>query len=81
MTTDRDNDWRDKDEAGKVRARFDFDIEPVRSDEVTQMVTVRVQPNRRRYSIVEVNGERHYLDKFLRTIISEEAVKEMAVAQ
>ncbi len=45
------------------------------------MVTVRVQPNRRRYSIVEVNGERHYLDKFLRTIISEEAVKEMAVAQ
>ncbi|TDN84493.1 class 3 adenylate cyclase [Stakelama pacifica] len=64
-----------------MRARFDFEIEPIRSDEATQMVTVRIQPNRRRYSIIEVNGERHYLDKFLRTIVSEEAVKEMAVAK
>ena len=81
MATDRDNDWRDKDEAGKVRARFDFEIEPIRSDEANQVVSVRVQPSKRRYSIVEVNGERHYLDKFLRMIIPEEAVKEMAVAK
>lgn len=81
MATDRDNDWRDRDDSGKVRARFDFEIEEIRSEEATQVVTLRVQPHRRRYSIVEVNGERHYFDKFLRTIVSEEAVKEMAVAQ
>lgn len=81
MATERDNDWRDKDEAGKVRARFDFEIEPIRSDQTTKIVTVRVQPHRKRYSTVEVNGKRHYLDKFLHTIVPEEAIKEMAVAQ
>lgn len=30
---------------------------------------------------MEVNGERHYLDKFLRMIIPEKAVEELAVAQ
>lgn len=80
MATDCDNDWRDKDDAGKVRSRFDFEIEPIRSDETTGSVFVRVQPERRRYSILEVNGQRHYFDKYLCTMISEEAVKEMAAA-
>ena len=60
-----------------VRARFDFEIEPIRSDEATQKVTIRVQPDKRRYSIVEVNGKRHYLDKFLHTIIPEEALRKL----
>lgn len=79
--TERDQDWRDKDEAGKVRARFDFEFEPIQSDEATRTMTLRVQPDRRRYSVVYVEGERHYLDKFLKTIVPESAVGQMIAAQ
>ena len=51
MAIDRDNYRRDKDDAGKVVTRIDLEIEPIQSHETTQIVTVSVQPNRRRYGL------------------------------
>lgn len=81
MITERQQDWQDKDETGNVRQRFDFEIEPIRADESTNSIVLRVQPSRRRYSVIEVKGERHYLDRFMKTIIPESVVEEMITAQ
>lgn len=81
MTTEQQQDWRDKDETGAVRARFDFEFEPILTDESTRTMVQRVQPNRRRYSVVEVEGERHYFDRYLKTIVPESAVERMIAAQ
>lgn len=81
MTKARQQDWRDKDETGRVRARFDFEFEPIQADEDTRTMLLRVQPNRKRYSIIEVEGVRHYHDKYLKTIVAESEVEKMILAQ
>lgn len=81
MTTERQQDWRDQDETGKVRARFDFEFEPIEPDESSKSLNICVKPHGRRYAVVEIHGERHYYDRFLKSIVSESAIQGMIAAQ
>ncbi|MBM0169514.1 adenylate/guanylate cyclase domain-containing protein [Altererythrobacter sp. C41] len=81
MVAPAQQDWRDKDEHGKVRRRFDFEFETMMSDEQAGAIVVRTTPHSRRYDLITVKGERHYRDRYLSEIIPEAEIIKMMVEQ
>src|SRR5687767_3435436 len=79
MKAERQQDWRDRDEHGKVRRRFDFEFEPLESDEQARTVVIRAKPHSKRYDLVTIRGERHYRDRYLGEIIPEAEIVKMMV--
>ncbi len=63
------------------RGRMDFKIEAVRTDDKTQMVYCAIVPEPRRYTTIEVDGEKYFLDKYLRHLISAEEMQRGIVQQ
>lgn len=65
----------------RSRARMDFTIEVIRADDDARTVHFAIEPDARRYQIIERDGEKFYLDKYLRHIISVEEVNSSMVQQ
>jgi len=63
------------------RCRMDFTMEVIRADDDTHTVQVVIVPDARRYEIVERNGEKFYLDKYLRHIVSVEEMNSSMARQ
>jgi class 3 adenylate cyclase len=61
--------------------RMDFQIEMIRADETTRTALFRVVPDPRRYDKIVLDGDPHYLDKYLRTVISESMMAELCTSQ
>lgn len=61
--------------------RMDFQIEVVQTDEATRTATFRLIPDPRRYERVTIDGEPHYIDKYLRTAISEKLMINVCASQ
>ena len=61
--------------------RMDFKIEVVQTDEATRTAIFHVVPDPRRYERATIDGEPHYIDKYLRTAISEELMIHMCTNQ
>lgn len=57
--------------------RMDFQIEVVRLDEASRSASIRIVPDPRRYEQADIDGKRHYIDKYLLTAISEEKMAEL----
>src|ERR1700728_5447481 len=53
----------------RPKGRMDFTIERVRTDDRTRTACYAIVPDARRYTMVEHNGEKCYLDKYLRHLI------------
>ena len=70
-------------EDGKIGhlGRMDFKIEVVETDEATRTAIICLVPDPRRYEKSTIDGETHYIDKYLRTAISEELMLEMCANQ
>jgi class 3 adenylate cyclase len=49
--------------------RADFEIMPIRMDDSTKIAHVEIRPDSRRYTHVEHDGERYYLDRYLNHLI------------
>jgi class 3 adenylate cyclase len=65
----------------RSRGRMDFTMEVIRTDDDTRTVQVTVVPDARRYEIVERDGEKFYLDKYLRHIFSVEEMNSSMARQ
>ena len=63
---------------GRTPARVDFSMEVIEIDESTRIARFRVEPDPRRYDEFEVDGQRMYLDKFLRIAVPMEAFHQQA---
>ena len=63
------------------RGRMDFTTEVVRADDDARTVHVTIIPDARRYEIVERDGEKFYLDKYLRHIVSVEEMNSSIARQ
>jgi class 3 adenylate cyclase len=73
-TTEQDYDRRPK-------CRMDFTIEAVRTNDRTRMAYFTIVPDARRYTIIEHNGEKCYLDKYLKLLIPLDEMNENMVRQ
>ncbi|MFS2150661.1 hypothetical protein [Rhizobium sp. Rhizsp42] len=71
-------DWHDKDDGGRTRARFDFVMETISTNDKTRTAYLSIKPDPRRYSEIMVEGKPHYLDNFLKNVIPVEEVQRMA---
>jgi class 3 adenylate cyclase len=69
------------DEKYSQLGRMDFQIEMIRADETTRTALFRVAPDPRRYDKIVLDGEPHYLDKYLRTVISDSMMAELCTNQ
>lgn len=67
--------------ADRRLGRMDFTFEVVRTDKASGTVCFTVVPDERRYETIEREGEKFYLDKFLRVLISDEDMKDHIVNQ
>lgn len=56
------------------QGRFDFEIEKIQSDSESRTVHFRAKPSSRRYVEIDIDGVRHYRDKYLNTIVSLETM-------
>lgn len=61
--------------------RMDFVHEVVRSDDATRTIEVSLRPDPRRYRVIERDGQKHYLDKYLNIAISAEDMMRHLVDQ
>lgn len=73
--------WKDLDQDGRQRFRFDVVSEVLSTDDETRTAKIRLTPDPRRYTIGTSNGERCYIDKFLKVAIPENIVGEMMLSQ
>lgn len=55
---------------GRHRARMDYVMEKLHADDATHTFYTVLTPDPRRYDVIEKDGEPHYLDKYLRVIVS-----------
>ena len=62
--------------SGQFRARMDYVMEKVQADDATRTLRTILTPDPRRYEVIEKDGEPHYLDKYLRVIVSFTEIKE-----
>lgn len=69
--------WKELDAEGRERHRFDFVSEVLSTDDETQTVQIRLEPDPRRYTLKEIDGQRCFIDKFLQIAIPEGVVSEM----
>ena len=60
---------------GTYRGRMDFVMEKVQADDETRIIRTLLVPDPRRYDVVDRDGEKFYLDKFLRVLISFEDMR------
>jgi class 3 adenylate cyclase len=63
------------------KCRMDFTVETVRADDRTRTVYFAMMPDARRYTMVEHNGEKCYLDKYLRHLIPVDEMNENMLRQ
>ncbi len=77
MTNQKLREWQELDQEGRERCRVDFSIEVLSTDDTTQMAEVALKPDPRRYEVSSKDGERIYIDKYLRIAIPHEVVNDM----
>jgi class 3 adenylate cyclase len=68
-------------ESSEHKCRMDFTIEVIRTDDATRMASFTLVPDGRRYNLIERDGEKFYLDKYLSQLISVEDMKSSMVRQ
>lgn len=61
--------------------RMDFKVEVIQTDEATRATVLCLIPDPRRYGKATIDGKPHYIDKYLRTAISEELMHQMCENQ
>lgn len=61
--------------------RMDFKMEVIQTDEATRTAIFCLIPDPRRYEKSTIDGKPHYIDKYLRTAISEELMHQMCENQ
>lgn len=79
----RHMDLSEKDLEGRNRGRMDFLIEkrePGSGEEETGLA-ITIQPDPRRYELIEHGGRPHFLDRYLRTLISQDDMLEQMAHQ
>lgn len=52
------------------KARFDFELRPLRSEPEAGLIHVEIVPDPRRYAEVSIDGVTHYRDRYLDTVVS-----------
>lgn len=65
----------------RSRGRMDFTMEVIRTDDDACAAYMAIVPDARRYEVVEHEGEKFYLDKYLRHIISVEEMNSSIARQ
>lgn len=74
------HDWT-QDGGKRSQVRMDFKTEVEKSDVDTQKVYLRVFPDPRRYDVVERNGQKLYVDRYLRVAVPEKEMLKAAESQ
>jgi class 3 adenylate cyclase len=75
------DEWQDRDARGRTPGRFDFQVRTISTDDETRTVQVALIPEPRRYDSIEIGGEPHYMDKFLKIAVPKKIMLEAAARQ
>jgi class 3 adenylate cyclase len=61
--------WNRPEVISNRQFRADFEITPIKFDDTTRVAHFEIRPDPRRYTLVEQDGERFYLDRYLNYLI------------